>query len=202
MLRQRIICARTIRSSLVPDGLQALPLSLRLMQRLGHRSNTTTPRATTIHPNLVVPRRCPFTRCGTRITFAGRGVRRAARPPSPKGILANSSWSLRGFSDVPHGVSPDAPLTVATLLKQSAGNPHVRVYRRLQAAYCELVQQPGGGDTPGVAEAPVALAGAIMVGLVRSIEMLSLQAAVFGVGMTAGAGLMLVSLVSRSAVGD
>ena len=32
--------------------------------------------------------------------------------------------------------------------------------------------------------------------------MLSLQAAVFGVGMTAGAGLILVSLVSRSAVGD
>jgi hypothetical protein len=75
-------------------------------------------------------------------------------------------------------------------------------YRRLQTAYCGLVQQPDGGDTPGVAEAPVALAGAIMVGLVRSIEMLSLQAAVFGVGMTAGAGLMLVSLVSRSAVGD
>jgi hypothetical protein len=41
-----------------------------------------------------------------------------------------------------------------------------------------------------------------MVGLVRSMEMLSLQAAVFGVGMTVGAGLMLVSLVSRSAVGD
>jgi hypothetical protein len=64
------------------------------------------------------------------------------------------------------------------------------------------VQQPDGGETPGVAAAPVALAGAIMVGLVRSIEMLSLQAAVFGVGMTAGAGLMLVSLMSRSAVGD
>jgi hypothetical protein len=63
------------------------------------------------------------------------------------------------------------------------------------------IQQPGGGDTPGVAGAPVALAGAIMVGLVRSIEMFSLQAAVFGVGMTAG-GLMLVSFMSRSAVGD
>jgi hypothetical protein len=75
-------------------------------------------------------------------------------------------------------------------------------YRRLQTAYCELVQQPDGGDTPGVAEAPVALAGAIMAGLVRSIEMLSLQAAVFGVAMTVCAGRMLVSVVSRSAVGD
>jgi hypothetical protein len=41
-----------------------------------------------------------------------------------------------------------------------------------------------------------------MVGLARSIEMLSLHAAVFGVGMTAGAVLILVSVVSRSAVGD
>jgi hypothetical protein len=41
-----------------------------------------------------------------------------------------------------------------------------------------------------------------MVGLARSIEMLSLQAAVFGVAMTVCAGLMLVSVVSRSAVGD
>jgi hypothetical protein len=63
-------------------------------------------------------------------------------------------------------------------------------------------QQPDGGDTPGVAEAPVALAGAIIVGLARPIEMVSLQAAVFGVGMTVGAGLILVSVVSRLAVGD
>jgi hypothetical protein len=40
-----------------------------------------------------------------------------------------------------------------------------------------------------------------MVGLARSIEMLSSHAAVFGVAMTIGTGLMLVSLVSRSAVG-
>ena len=54
-------------------------------------------------------------------------------------------------------------------------------------------QQPGGGDTPGVAAAPLALAGAIIVGLVRSSETLSLHAAEFGVGMTLMAGLMLVS---------
>jgi hypothetical protein len=41
-----------------------------------------------------------------------------------------------------------------------------------------------------------------MVGLARSIETLSLHAAVFGVGMTLMAGLMLVSALSSSAVGD
>ncbi|WP_256476454.1 hypothetical protein [Bradyrhizobium sp. 186] len=38
--------------------------------------------------------------------------------------------------------------------------------------------------------------------LARSIEMLSLHAAAFGVGITLGAGLILVSAVSTSAVGD
>jgi hypothetical protein len=61
-------------------------------------------------------------------------------------------------------------------------------------------QQPGGGVTPGVAAAPLALAGAIIVGLVRSSETLSLHAAEFGVGMTLTAGLMLVPPVS--AIGD
>jgi hypothetical protein len=41
-----------------------------------------------------------------------------------------------------------------------------------------------------------------MVGLARSIETFSLQAAVFGVGMTVGAVLMLVLVGSRSATGD
>ena len=41
-----------------------------------------------------------------------------------------------------------------------------------------------------------------MFGLVRSIEMLSLHAAVFGVGMTLVVGLMLVSVLSSPAVGD
>jgi hypothetical protein len=41
-----------------------------------------------------------------------------------------------------------------------------------------------------------------MVGLARFIEMLSLHAAVFGVGMTVMAGLMLVSVLSSPAVGD
>lgn len=44
-------------------------------------------------------------------------------------------------------------------------------------------QQPGG-DTPGVAAAPVALAGAIIPGAARFIVMLSAHADVFGVGIT------------------
>jgi len=56
-------------------------------------------------------------------------------------------------------------------------------------------QQPdgdGGGETPGVAAAPVALAGAIVPGVARFIVMLSAQADVFGVGITAIVGSMLV----------
>jgi hypothetical protein len=52
-------------------------------------------------------------------------------------------------------------------------------------------QQPGG-DTPGVAAAPVALAGAMVPGAARYIVVLSAHADVFGVGMTAIAGSMLV----------
>jgi hypothetical protein len=58
-------------------------------------------------------------------------------------------------------------------------------------------QQPGGcaGDTPGVAAAPVALAGAIMPGVARFIVTLSAQAEVLGVGTTfvLMPGSMLVS---------
>jgi hypothetical protein len=59
-------------------------------------------------------------------------------------------------------------------------------------------QQPAGDegdDTPGVAGAPVALAGVIMPGVARFIVMLSAQADVLGVGITAiaVAGSMLVS---------
>jgi hypothetical protein len=55
-------------------------------------------------------------------------------------------------------------------------------------------QQPDGdaGDTPGVAAAPVALAGAIVPGVAKFIVMLSAQAGVFGVGTTAICGSMLV----------
>ena len=52
-------------------------------------------------------------------------------------------------------------------------------------------QQPGG-DTPGVAAAPVALAGAIMPGVARFIVILSAHADVFGVGITVIVGSMLV----------
>jgi hypothetical protein len=64
-------------------------------------------------------------------------------------------------------------------------------------------QQPdgdGGGDTPGVAAAPVALAGAIVPGVARFIVMLSAHADVFGVGITPVAGSMLVS-ASTATVG-
>jgi hypothetical protein len=52
-------------------------------------------------------------------------------------------------------------------------------------------QQPGG-DTPGVAAAPVALAGAIVPGVARYIVVLSAHADVFGVGITAITGSILV----------
>jgi hypothetical protein len=63
--------------------------------------------------------------------------------------------------------------------------------RRGEAKSC---QQPDGdaGDTPGVAAAPVALAGAIVPGVARFIVMLSAQADVFGVGTTVMDGSMLV----------
>jgi hypothetical protein len=52
-------------------------------------------------------------------------------------------------------------------------------------------QQPAG-DTPGVAEAPVALAGAILPGVDKFIVTLSAQAEVFGVGATLINGLVFV----------
>lgn len=60
-------------------------------------------------------------------------------------------------------------------------------------------QQPDGGVTPGVAVAPVALAGAIMPGLARFIVMLSAHADVFGVGTTVVVGSMLVVASSVTA---
>jgi hypothetical protein len=63
-----------------------------------------------------------------------------------------------------------------------------------------LDQQPDGGDeTPGVAAAPVALAGAIMPGFARLIDTLSLHAAEFGVGITVMVGSMLVPPSSATA---
>lgn len=53
-------------------------------------------------------------------------------------------------------------------------------------------QQPGG-VTPGVAGAPVALAGAIVPGVARFIVMLSAHADVFGVGITVVVGSRLVA---------
>jgi hypothetical protein len=53
-------------------------------------------------------------------------------------------------------------------------------------------QQPGGGETPGVAGAPVAFAGAIMPGVARFIVVPSTHADVFGVGITVMVGSMLV----------
>ncbi len=63
------------------------------------------------------------------------------------------------------------------------------------------LQQPDGdaGDTPGVAAAPVALAGAIVPGVARFIVKLSAQAGVFGVGTTVIVGSMLVPASSVTA---
>jgi hypothetical protein len=60
-------------------------------------------------------------------------------------------------------------------------------------------QQPEGDDTPGVAAAPVALAGAIVPGVARFIVMPSAQADVFGVGITIIVGSMLVPPSSATA---
>lgn len=57
---------------------------------------------------------------------------------------------------------------------------------------CSGQQPGGGGDTPGVAAAPVALAGVIVPGVARFIVTLWAHADVFGVGITAIVGLMLV----------
>lgn len=53
-------------------------------------------------------------------------------------------------------------------------------------------QQPDGGDTPGVAVAPVAFAGAIIPGIARFIVILSAHADVFGVGTVVMVGSILV----------
>jgi hypothetical protein len=55
----------------------------------------------------------------------------------------------------------------------------------------EFSHQQPDGDTPGVAAAPVALAG-IMPGVAIFTVMLSAHAEVFGVGITAIVGSMLV----------
>jgi hypothetical protein len=63
-------------------------------------------------------------------------------------------------------------------------------------------QQPDGdegGDTPGVAAAPVALAGAIVPGVAKFIVTLSAQADVFGVGTTVIVGSMPVPASSVAA---
>jgi hypothetical protein len=53
-------------------------------------------------------------------------------------------------------------------------------------------QHPDGGETPGVAVARLALAGAIVPEFERFIVTPSLHAAEFGVGTTVRSGSMLV----------
>ncbi len=57
----------------------------------------------------------------------------------------------------------------------------------------EFSRQQPSGVTPGVAAAPVVLAGAIMPGADRYIVTPSAHAEVFGVGITVVVGSMLVS---------
>jgi hypothetical protein len=85
------------------------------------------------------------------------------------------------------------PLIIADLIRLGVS---VSVAGHRSAAFPH--QQPGGGDTPGVAVAPVALAGAIIPGVARFIVMLSAHADVFGVGTTVIVGSMLVAASSVS----
>jgi hypothetical protein len=66
-----------------------------------------------------------------------------------------------------------------------------KIARRFRSFTISRDQQPVGGETPGVAGAPVALAGAIIPGFARFMLTLSRHAAEFGVGTTAEAGSML-----------
>jgi hypothetical protein len=92
---------------------------------------------------------------------------------------------------------PAAPLnSVLELVPARVGRPT----SRCQPEHGRCRQQPDGdegADTPGVAAAPVALAGVIMPGVARFIVTLSAQADVFGVGITAmvGFGAMLGSML-------
>jgi hypothetical protein len=63
-------------------------------------------------------------------------------------------------------------------------------------------QQPDGDDTPGVAAAPVALAGAIAAGFDRFMVTLSAHAEVFGVGATVivGSRVVLASPVTAGRI--
>jgi len=82
-------------------------------------------------------------------------------------------------------------------LGREIGTECGRGIRQRQQVFWRPDQQPGGcaGDTPGVAAAPVALAGAIMPGVERLIVTLSAQADVLGVGtaFVLMPGSMLVS---------
>jgi hypothetical protein len=61
-----------------------------------------------------------------------------------------------------------------------------------KATRTDFSRQQPGGDTPGVAVAPVALAGVIVPGVATFIVTLSAHADVFGVGIIAIVGSMLV----------
>jgi hypothetical protein len=63
---------------------------------------------------------------------------------------------------------------------------------RARALGREFSRQQPSGDTPGVVAAPVAFAGVIVPGVARFIVVLSAHADVFGVGITAIVGSMLV----------
>jgi hypothetical protein len=62
----------------------------------------------------------------------------------------------------------------------------------LKIGCLEFSRQQPSGDTPGVAATPVALAGAMVPGIARFMVVLSAHADVFGVGITAIVGSMLV----------
>jgi hypothetical protein len=123
-------------------------------------------------------------------TIGGRALERLAYCSAKAGIDDVMPRSGAGaISDIPPGL---VNFRRPGFDRQDVSSPSGLVRPR---------QQPEG-ETPGVATAPLTLAGGIMVGLARSIEIFSLHAAVFGVGMTLMAGLMLVPVLSSPAVGD
>lgn len=87
-------------------------------------------------------------------------------------------------------------LTWRAMLSRRAGAVVVLRVERLS-------QQPGAGEAPGIEVTALVFIGAIIAGLVRSIETVSLHAAEFGVGITAeGSEVWLMLVLPMSGSGD
>ena len=137
-------------------------------------------------------------RAGQRRPVLFGGIRRGVRRPLCGHLDTASGGQARWAAPEKHRrEEPAAPLNrVLGLARRGPSvaapdNGHLTQGRQ-EASFSR--QQPEGdiGDTPGVAAAPVALAGLIVPGVARFIVTLSAQADVFGVGITIIVGSMLV----------